>query len=147
MPPKKKKILSYTQLETQKKNNIIGAAQFCEENGYKYTKASLASTFKASRKQVDTALQSKELRTSRSSQSKAENPRKLTERNKDHVQLAIEENSPKGHQLNWLELVDQFGFDVDVRTLRSTMAPRGYFTFIAASKPYINDEKATLRLN
>ena len=45
MPPKKKNESSYTQLETPKKNKIIGAAQFCEENGYKYTKASLASTF------------------------------------------------------------------------------------------------------
>ena len=97
MPPKKKNKLLYTQLKTPKKNRIIGAAQFCEENGYKYTKVSLASTFKASRKQVDTALQSKELRTGRSSQSKAENLRKLTERNKDHVQLAIEENGPKGY--------------------------------------------------
>ena len=145
MPPKKKNKVSYTQLETPKKNKIIGAAQFCEENGYKYTKVSLASTFKASRKQVDTALQSKELRTGRSSQSKADNPRKLTERDKDHIQLTIEENGPEGHQLSWSELVDQFGFDVDARTLRSAMAPRGYFTFIPASKPYIDDEKAALR--
>ena len=90
---------------------------------------------------MDTALQSKELRTGRSSQSKAENPKKLTERNKDHVQLAIEENGPKGHQLNWSKLVDQFGFDVHPRTLRSAMVPRGYFTFVAASKPYVTDEK------
>ena len=89
-----------SQLDTPQKNKIRGAAEFCEKQGIKFTKTSLATTFETTRDQVTYALASDTSRTGRSSISKKENPRKLTERDLDHVEVAIEANGPEGHELD-----------------------------------------------
>lgn len=53
---------------------------------------------------------------------------------------------PKDTEMNWSELVDQFGFDVHPHILRDRMAKRGFKTFIACSKPWISDKRAALRM-
>ena len=70
-----------------------------------YSKSALARHFKVSRKQFDYALASEDLRTGRHSESKKEDPRKLSERNLDHVELFWIENRPEGHELTWDKLV------------------------------------------
>jgi len=88
-----------SQLEILKKNKVTGAAKFCDAIGVKYTKTALARYFKVSRKQVNYALESTDLWTSRHSESKKENLQKLTERDLDHVELFLIENSAEGHEL------------------------------------------------
>ena len=89
-----------SQLDTPQKNKIRSAAEFCEKQGIKFTKTSLATTFETTRDQVTYALASDTSRTGRSSISKKENPRKLTERDLDYVEVAIEANRPKGYELD-----------------------------------------------
>ena len=97
MAPKRPVNTINKHLKTPKKNQIRGAAKFCDDNGIKYTKKSLATTFEATRHQVDYALQSAELRTRRWSESKVDNRRKLSERDLDRVERFIDDNGPKGH--------------------------------------------------
>ena len=108
-------------LDTPQKNNIRGAAEFCEKQGIKFTKSSLATTFEVTRNQANYALASDTSRTGRSSISKQENPRKLTERDSDHVEIAIKSNGLEGYELDWAELNDQFGFGVHPQTLRDNI--------------------------
>ena len=63
------KITKY--LQTLKKNQIRGAAQFCDSKGIQYTKTELAKEFSISRDQVQYALESDQRRTSKSSRLKA----------------------------------------------------------------------------
>jgi len=67
--------------------------------GIKYTKTALASTFEASHKQVDYALNSEDLRTSKHSESKQSNPQKLTKCDLDRIELFLIENRPESHEL------------------------------------------------
>ena len=133
-------------LNTPQKNKIRGAAEFCEKQGIKFTKSSLAATFEVSRNQVNYALASDASRTSSSSISKEENPKKLSERDLDHVKIAIEENGPEGHELDWAELNNQFGFGVHLRTLKDNINNRGLYTFVAAQKPYVSKGLAKARV-
>ena len=142
MAPKRE----FSQLETPQKNKVTGAAEFCKAMGIKYTKTALARHFKVSRKQVDYALNSQDLRTGRCSEPKKDNPRKLTERDLDHVELFLVENGREGHELTWDELAAQFEYGVTGETLRLNMAPRRVFTFIAAEKPQIDERLAKLRV-
>ena len=87
-------------LDTLQKNKIRGAAEFCKKQGIKFTKSSLAATFEVSRNQVNYTLASDASRTSSLSISKEENPKKLSERNLDHVEITIKENGPEGHELD-----------------------------------------------
>ena len=139
--------MPYNHLDTPQKNKIRGAAEFCEKQGIKYTKASLASTFETTTRQVSYALASDVSRTGRSSISKQENPKKLTERDLDHVEIAIEANGSEGHELDWAELNNQFGFGVHPRTLKDNINERGLYTFIAAEKPYVDEKLAKIRVN
>ena len=111
-----------------------------------YSKSALARHSKVSRKQVDYALAPEDLRTGRHSESKNENPSKLSERDLDRVELFLTENGPEGHELTWDKLVSQFGYEVTAKTLRLNMAPRRIFSFIAAEKPYIDKKLAKVRL-
>jgi len=111
-----------------------------------YCKSALACYLKVSRKQVDYALASEDLRTSRHSESKKENLQKLSERDLDRVELFLTKNGPEGHELTWDKLVSQFGYEVTAKTLRLNMAPQRIFSFIAAEKPYINEKLAKVRL-
>ena len=138
--------LKFTHLETPKKNKVTGAAEFCEAIGIKYTKTALASIFEASRKQVDYALNSEDLRTGKHSESKQSNPRKLTERDLDRVELFLIENGPEGHELTWDDIVSQFGYEVTGKTLRLNMESRRVYTFIATEKPYVDEKLAKLRV-
>ena len=97
MAPKRRNNTISKHLETPKKNQIRGAAKFCDDNGIKYTKKSLATTFEATRSQVDYALQSAEPRTGRWSESKKDNPKKLSKRDLDRVERVINDNSSEGH--------------------------------------------------
>jgi hypothetical protein len=133
-------------LETPQKNKIRGAAEFCEQQGISYTKTALARTFSVSRSQVDYALEGDALRTSKSSKLKAKNAMKLTERDLDHVELFLESNGFEGHELSWSELIYQFGFEVHPDTLRRRMAKRLVFTFVAVTKPFLDENLAELRL-
>jgi hypothetical protein len=56
MPSQSLKRRAFTQLDTPKKNRIIGAVQFAQANGVKYTRQSIASQFEATTNQVDYAL-------------------------------------------------------------------------------------------
>jgi len=142
MAPKRK----YTQLETPQKNRIIGAAKFCEAQGIEYSKTAIASTFNTTRDKVDYALQSECDRTGRRSELKAWNNKKLSERDLDRVELFLVQNGFDSHELTWDEIADQFGFEVIGQTLRRNMAQRGVYSFIAASKLYINPKLAVLRV-
>ena len=101
-------------LRTPRKNKIRGAAEFCTRKGIPYTKTELGRMFGASRMQVDYALQDHDDddRTQLNSSLQAQNARKLTERNLDHVELVIEDNGPEGHDLNWHELIDLLASNV-----------------------------------
>ena len=95
MAPKR----NFSQLKTLKKNKVTSIAEFCDTIGVEYSKSALACHFKVSHKQVDYVLASEDLRTSRYSESKKENLRKLSERDLDHVELFLTENRPEGHEL------------------------------------------------
>lgn len=69
MAPKRR----YTQLETPKKNRIVGAVEFCEAQGIQYSQTAIARTFGASRNQVAYALGSDLERTGKYSNIKASN--------------------------------------------------------------------------
>lgn len=142
MAPKRK----YSQLDTPKKNKIIGAAQFARVHGIKYTQTSLAVTFEVSRSQVSYALDSELDRTGKQSELKVTNHQKLTERDLDRVELFLVENGSDGHTLTWDELASQFGFEVIGQTLRLRMAERAVGTFIAAEKPWIDPKLAAMRV-
>jgi len=75
MAPKRK----YTQLETPQKNRIIRTAKFCEVQGIEYSKTAIASTFNTACNNVNYTLQSECNRTSRRSELKAWNNKKLSE--------------------------------------------------------------------
>ena len=49
MPLERRRNAIPKYLKTLKKNQIRGIAKFCDDNGIKYTKKSLATTFEASR--------------------------------------------------------------------------------------------------
>lgn len=96
--------------------------------------------------QIDYAIASSTERTQKSSRLKAYNAQKLTERDLDHVQSFIEHTDYDGHVLDWAELCTQFGFDVYPQTLRNRMAARSIFTFVTASKPFVDEQLAALRV-
>lgn len=97
--------------------------------------------------QVDYALQDHDNdRTQFNSSLRSQNARKLSKRDLDHVENVIEDTGPEGHDLNWYELVDQFGFECTARTLRNAMNSRSFFVFIAADKPWIDEALAAKRV-
>ena len=89
----------YSQPKTPKKNRIIGAVEFCEAQGIEYSKTAIATTFKTTRAKVDYALQSNFERTGRRSELKADNHKKLSERDLNRVELFLIENGFDGHKL------------------------------------------------
>ena len=64
----------------------------------------------------------------------------------DRVEQFIIENGPEGHELNWDELVDQFGFNITGQTLRIRMSERSVYTFNPVKKPWVHEKLAKLRV-
>ena len=137
----------YTTLETPQKNRILRAVQILQSKGIKYTKKELSQEFGVTRNQIDYTLAKGPGRTQKRSQLKAKNNEKLTERDLDRVEEFIKNNGPEGHHINWAELLDQFGFNIDWKTLRDRMAPRSIFTFVPSQKPHIGEKLAKKRVN
>ena len=98
------------------------------------------SIFEATRDQVDYALSSTTSRTARSTGARGDNAKKQSERGLDQVERVLEENGFEGHELNWSELVDQFGFDIHPETLQRRMKERGFDSFVAYTKPSISED-------
>jgi hypothetical protein len=135
------------QLETPKKNRIIGAVQAFESEGIKWTLNQIGDIFDATQKQVRNAIKSEEERIKKRSQLKAKNHKKISERDLDHCVYFIDNNDWEGHDLNWKELLDQFGFDCHWTTLKNRLIKRGYNTFIAAHFEWVTPKLAKLRIS
>ena len=111
MAPKQSQFSLPYQLETPKKQRIVGAAQILEAKGLPYTQKELGEIFEATPRQVKWAIQSTSERTKKRSALKAKNHEKLSERDVDRICLYIDENEDLVKDLNWQGLLDQFGFD------------------------------------
>ena len=144
-PKQAENSLSY-QLETPKKQRIVGAAQILEAKGISYTQKELTEIFEATPKQVRNALQSNSERTKKRSQIKAKNHQKLSERDVDRMCLFMDENKELVQDLNWQELLDQFGFDCHWEIVRRRLHKRGYFIFKSVSFNWVEPELAAYRV-
>lgn len=138
---------SYSQLETPKKNRIIGAAQFAASKGLKYTRKDLATEFKVTTNQVDYALKSTSQRTQKASEIKAENHKILSERDLDRVEAWLENADFDGHALNWDELAINFDLPITGQTLQQRFNQRNIFSFVACDKPWIPEKQAAKRVD
>ena len=92
MAPKRPQYSLEPQLETPKKNRIIGAKQLADSLKIDCTQKQLGEIFKATPKQVSYAIKSETERTKNRSKLKALNHQKLTKRDVDKVCQYIDEN-------------------------------------------------------
>ena len=133
------------QLETPKKDRIIGAKQLIDSLGIECTQKQLAEIFEATHKQVRYSINSDTERTKKRSELKALNHQKLTERDLDRACHFIDTNGESAKDLNWKELLDQFGFDCHWDTLKNRLHERGYGLFKSVSFDWIEPELAAYR--
>ena len=146
MAPKQSQFSLPYQLETPKKQRIVGAAQILEAKGLPYTQKELGEIFEATPRQVKWAIQSTSERTKKRSALKAKNHKKLSERDVDRICLYIDENEDLVKDLNWQGLLDQFGFDCHWETLRRKLHERGYFIFKSVSFEWVDPDLAEYRV-
>lgn len=145
MAPKQAQFALPYQQDTPKKNRIAGAAQFCEAKGIPYTQKELGDIFEATQNQVRKATHDSSERTKKASITKAKNHEKLSERDVDRV-CQFMDTVDEASDLNWTELLDQFGFNVKPQTLKRRLQKRGYFIFKSVSFNYIDEDLAEYRV-
>lgn len=146
MPRSKKPKKQYTQLDTPKKNPIIGAVEFANSLGVEWTRKAVALKFKATTDQVDYALKSDTERTKKSSELKAKNHEIITERDLDEIEAWLANTDFDGHTLNWNELCVNFELNTTGQALQQRMQSRNIFSFIACDKQWVDDRTAAFRV-
>ena len=75
---------------------------------------------------------------------KADNHKKLSERDLDRVELFLIENGFDGHKLTWDKIAQNFSFEVIRQTLHLQISKEGVYSFVAASKTTIDNRLASL---
>ena len=146
MAPKRPQYSLEPQLETPKKNRIIGAKQLADSLKIDCTQKQLGEIFEATPKQVSYAIKSETERTKKRSKLKALNHQKLTERDVDKVCQYIDENEELVKELDWESLLNQFGFEIHWKTFKGRLQERGYFIFKSVSFKWIDSELAEYRV-
>jgi hypothetical protein len=134
------------QLDTPRKNRILGYIDCCQINGLKWTKVGVAKLYKVHRMQVDYAIKNPHPHTKKNSELKKGNARKITDKDLDAVERFIEETESDSHSVNWYDIVYRLDLNVTGGHLSKVMKPRQIATYMTTEKTLVLAKLAARRV-
>ena len=147
MAPKRSKSIS-NHLETPQKARIRGTIDYLKAKGILYKKQDVILFYGAKLNQGRYALRSSSDRRAIHDPEASDDrgrPLLLSERDLRRIERIIKDNGQDGHHQTWDSLAYEADLDVSGLTIRRAMHKRGYYDFIACSKPYSNADNSRMR--